>query len=50
MLNVGKGFDPCNMLYNVMIVINDSTDFEEGKISAKKLHKLVSYVYAPKKK
>ena len=25
-------------------------DFEEGKISAIKLHKLVCYVYAPKKK
>ena len=25
-------------------------DFEEGKISAKKLHKLLCYVYAPKKK
>ena len=25
-------------------------DFEEGKINAKRLHKLVCYVYAPKKK
>ena len=25
-------------------------DFDDGKISAKKLHKLVCYVYAPKKK